>query len=112
MTQQAPQTAWDELNNIQPELTEADRKEIQIRKELQMQIAKDCAETFSTDAGKRTLVWMRNCTIERPTLPASATAGLDGMAIAILQNIREGENNFCRMIEAQIKKGVKPNEPA
>lgn len=105
-------TGWEGLNNVGQPFTPEEQKQIEMQEQIMRQTARDFAYTFGTEQGKRVFAWLRAQTIERPTLPAAAMAGLDGMTVAILQNIREGENNLVRLIESQIKKGLTPNEPA
>lgn len=105
-------TGWEGLQNVGTPLTPEEQQQIAHQEQIMRQTARDFAFTFSSEQGKRVLEYLRAQTVERPTLPAAAMAGLDGMTVAILQNIREGENNLARLIESQIKKGLTPNEPA
>ncbi len=104
--------AWDQINSVGKPPTPQEEAAFALEQAKARQIACDFAAIFSTEQGARVLEWLKNKTIFQPTLPAAAMAGLDGMTVSILQNIREGENNLVRLMESQIKKGVKPNEPA
>jgi len=60
------------------------------------------AALFKTPLGEEVLDDMRQLTIEKSTIPSQAA---DGMAMAMLMGIREGENNFFRTIRTLIRKG-------
>jgi hypothetical protein len=56
---------------------------------------------FLTDLGQMTLRHLKRMTVEKSTVPAQAN---DGVQMAMLMALREGENNVIRKIESYVKK--------
>lgn len=114
MTEQ--HTTWNQLNEASrgptPEEIKAFEVETERRKAVEQQAMGDAIITFSTPEGQRFLTWLEDQTVNQTTLPTAIFQGLDGISVAILQNIREGENNLVRRIRSIIKKGTQSHVAA
>lgn len=90
--------SWDDLNE-----DKIQEKNQEIAKE-ESEKAADFQACFATPKGKKVLAHLRAMTIEQPSLPEAAA---DGVALAMLMSIKEGEKNLVRRIESLIKSGGK-----
>lgn len=75
---------------------------IETRKNREREDA-DFAAVFGSQQGERVLELIRRYTIERTTVPQCNVA--DGMAMALLSYLREGENNLYRWILTRVERG-------
>lgn len=74
----------------------------------EVDIAGDFHALFSSELGQRCLGHMRRRTTEQPVFVTAlnGSGALDGVAMAILSALRDGENNYQRWIELQVKRGA------
>lgn len=70
-------------------------KQLDEIKQMDLNIAK----TFSSAAGKKTLKWLRDQTIELPTWQIS-----DGLSGVMTGFAREGQNALIRLIEQRMRR--------
>lgn len=101
--------AWNQINAATADPTPEELKAIQEQttaaQDRQAQANADAAGLFGSEQGQRFLAFLEAETVNQTTLPSAIFQGLDGIAVSILQNIREGENNLVRRIQSMIKKG-------
>ena len=76
--------------------------EYEVQDSFDTEVARKYFALFQSELGQEVLAHLRKISVEKPTMPQSAS---DGHSLAMLMSLREGENNIVRQIERFVKNG-------
>lgn len=109
-------SSWNDLNGGAQAPTAQQQAEMQAeltqRQARDKQAILDAHKIFSSDEGRRLMEYLQAEFCDESCLPTAIFQGLDGVSVAVLMAIRDGENNMIRRLKSMAKKGAKLNEPA